>query len=115
MSGWVSAISDDMPEIASLRLNPVNAHPGGVFSINYGQDGRIVTAGRDKAVKLWAGDGAAIKTYPAFIEPALRAVIVHDGLRLNTTIGRALQRDFGFRLGVGAAQAQHCRNGHHSE
>ena len=26
----VSAISDDMPEIASLRLNPVNAHPGGV-------------------------------------------------------------------------------------
>ncbi|WP_353950280.1 GNAT family N-acetyltransferase [Knoellia sp. S7-12] len=26
----VSVISDDMPEIASLRLNPVNAHPGGV-------------------------------------------------------------------------------------
>lgn len=26
----VSAISDDMPEVASLRLNPVNAHPGGV-------------------------------------------------------------------------------------
>ncbi|EAP98854.1 hypothetical protein JNB_01760 [Janibacter sp. HTCC2649] len=26
----VSAISDDMPEVASLRLNPVNAQPGGV-------------------------------------------------------------------------------------
>jgi acyl-CoA synthetase (NDP forming)/GNAT superfamily N-acetyltransferase len=26
----VSTMSDDMPEIASLRLNPVNAHPGGV-------------------------------------------------------------------------------------
>ena len=26
----VSVISDDMPEVVSLRLNPVNAHPGGV-------------------------------------------------------------------------------------
>ncbi len=26
----VSTLSDDMPEIASLALNPVNAHPGGV-------------------------------------------------------------------------------------
>ena len=26
----VSVISDDMPEIVSMRLNPVNAHPGGV-------------------------------------------------------------------------------------
>ena len=26
----VSVISDDMPEVASMRLNPVNAHPGGV-------------------------------------------------------------------------------------
>jgi WD40 repeat protein len=59
-----------------------NAHPGGVFSVNYGQDGRIVTAGRDKSVKLWAGDGAAVKTYPAFVEPALRAVLVHDGKRV---------------------------------
>ena len=26
----VSVLADDMPEIASLSLNPVNAHPGGV-------------------------------------------------------------------------------------
>ena len=26
----VATMSDDMPEVASLRLNPVNAHPGGV-------------------------------------------------------------------------------------
>ena len=26
----VSVISDDMPEVLSMRLNPVNAHPGGV-------------------------------------------------------------------------------------
>lgn len=26
----VSTLSDDMPEVVSLRLNPVNAHPGGV-------------------------------------------------------------------------------------
>ena len=26
----VSVLADDMPEIASLVLNPVNAHPGGV-------------------------------------------------------------------------------------
>ena len=26
----VSVLADDMPEVASLVLNPVNAHPGGV-------------------------------------------------------------------------------------
>jgi acyl-CoA synthetase (NDP forming) len=26
----VSVLADDMPEVASLELNPVNAHPGGV-------------------------------------------------------------------------------------
>ena len=26
----VSVLADDMPEIATLTLNPVNAHPGGV-------------------------------------------------------------------------------------
>jgi WD40 repeat protein len=61
------------------QIKTWNAHSGGVFSVNYSQDGRIVTAGRDKVVKLWAGDGAAIKTYPSFPEPALQAVVVHDG------------------------------------
>ena len=35
------------------------AHGGGVESVRYGRDGRIATAGRDKLVKLWDGDGNA--------------------------------------------------------
>jgi WD40 repeat protein len=64
------------------QIKTWNAHGGGVFSVNYAHDGRLATAGRDNSVKLWAGDGAAIKTYPNFTEPALQAVIVHDGKRV---------------------------------
>ena len=46
----VSVISDDMPEIVSMRLNPVNAHPGGVevlgAEVTVGPMGRRTDPGR---------------------------------------------------------------------
>ena len=35
------------------------AHGGGVQSVRFAQDGRIVTGGRDRLVKVWDGNGTA--------------------------------------------------------
>ncbi len=60
------------------------AHGGGTFCVTYAHDGRLCTAGRDNAVKSWTADGAAIKTYPGFVEQALQCAFTHDG---NMVIG----------------------------
>jgi mono/diheme cytochrome c family protein len=54
------------------------AHKGGAFCVRFAHDGRIVSSGRDNAVKTWAADGAAQKSFPAFTEPALRCAFTHD-------------------------------------
>lgn len=59
-----------------------NAHPGGALGARYGMDGRIASAGRDKLVKLWDGNGGAQKTFPALADLALRATLTHDGARV---------------------------------
>lgn len=58
------------------------AHGGGTLGARYGMDGRIVSAGRDKVVKLWDGNGGAQKTFPALADLALRATLTHDGARV---------------------------------
>ncbi len=58
-----------------------NAHGGGVNSVTYTQDGRLITSGRDRTAKLWDGNGKLLKTFPAFSEPALHAVVTTDGKR----------------------------------
>ena len=78
-------------EDATIRLWEMNdgnqiknwgAHGGGAFCVNYTHDGRIATAGRDNTVKLWNGDGAAVKTFPGFTEAALRCTFTHDGAKI---------------------------------
>ncbi len=59
-----------------------NAHGGGTNSVAFTHDGHIVTSGNDKTVKMWDGNGAAKRTFPAFGELALRAVFSHDGKRV---------------------------------
>ena len=64
------------------QLKSFNAHGGGATGVVMARDGRMVTCGKDKTVKLWNADGGAIATMPAFAEPALEAVITHDGSRV---------------------------------
>jgi len=64
------------------QLKSFNAHGGGATGVVMARDGRMVTSGKDKTVKLWNADGGAIATMPAFGEPALEAVITHDGSRV---------------------------------
>jgi WD40 repeat protein len=58
------------------------AHGGGTESVRYARDGRIVTAGRDRLVKLWDGNGNAQRTFEARPDVALCAAFTHDDARV---------------------------------
>lgn len=63
------------------------AHGGGVASVGYTHDGRLITCGRDRTVKQWDGNGALQKTFATLPDLALRATFTHDG-------GRAIAGDW---------------------
>lgn len=41
------------------------AHSGDALSVDFAPDGKIVSNGRDKTVKIWKPDGAALRTIKA--------------------------------------------------
>lgn len=53
-----------------------------VQAVRYARDGRLVTCGRDRVVRLWDGNGGGIRALDAFADVALRAVYTHDGGRV---------------------------------
>jgi len=54
------------------------AHGGGAQSVKFGHDNRLVSAGRDKVVKMWDANGAVQRQFDAFGDIAMRAVFNHD-------------------------------------
>jgi hypothetical protein len=58
------------------------AHGGGTESVKFAHDGRLVSAGRDRLVKIWDGNGAQQRAFEALPDVALRAVFSHDGNRV---------------------------------
>ena len=58
------------------------AHSGGVLSVNFTHDGRLVTCGRDKTVKLWKADGSQIRQLDAFNDIALHTTFDYVGGRV---------------------------------
>ena len=58
------------------------AHGGGVESVEFAKDGRLVTTGRDRVAKIWDQNGAMQKQFEPFDDLALRAVFTHDGARV---------------------------------
>ncbi len=58
------------------------AHGGGATSISFAADGRLVSAGRDRIIKLWKGDGTHIKNLTTFGDIALAVCVTHDGKRV---------------------------------
>jgi hypothetical protein len=53
-----------------------------VTAVEFAQDGKIVSAGRDKLTKLWDGNGGAIRDFPAFGDLAMEVAITHDSGRI---------------------------------
>jgi hypothetical protein len=72
---------------------------GGALSVRYGRDGRLVTCGRDRLVRLWDGIGAAQRNFEALPDVALRAAFSHDG-------GRVIAGDW-----TGAVAVWHAADG----
>jgi hypothetical protein len=64
-------------------LKSWNAHgEGGVTWLECGRDARIVSSGRDRLVKLWNPDGAAVRSFEPMKELVTRTVFTHDGSRV---------------------------------
>ena len=60
------------------QIKSWGAHGGGVASARFAKDGRIVTTGRDRVVRIWGQDGGKQKEFEAFPDLALRAVFADD-------------------------------------
>ena len=57
------------------QIKSQNAHGGGVTSLAFAHDGRIVTSGRDNVAKVWTSEAEAPKAMEAFPDVALHAAI----------------------------------------
>ncbi len=60
------------------QIKSWGAHGGGVASARFAKDGRIVTTGRDRVVRVWDQNGGKQKEFEAFPDLALRAVFADD-------------------------------------
>jgi hypothetical protein len=58
------------------------AHGGGASALEYGRDGKLVSAGRDRLTKIWDGNGAAVRELPAFGDLATEVAFTHDAARV---------------------------------
>ena len=58
------------------------AHGGGVLGLDYGKEGTIVSVGRDKAARIWDGNGSQQREITGFADLPTRCALHHDGARL---------------------------------
>jgi hypothetical protein len=56
------------------------AHPGGALSVRYAADGKLVTTGRDRLVKVWDGNGTQLKKSEPLTDIGLRVAVTADGM-----------------------------------
>ncbi len=54
----------------------------GVLALAFGPEGELLSAGRDRQVRLWRADGRAAKSFPTESALPLQASITHDGRTL---------------------------------
>ena len=63
------------------QIKSWTAHGGGTLSVRFAKDGRLITAGRDRTVKIWDGEGNQLQAFEPHGDLALEAVLTHDGSR----------------------------------
>ncbi|MDR3633923.1 MAG: hypothetical protein P4L84_08970 [Isosphaeraceae bacterium] len=64
------------------QIKSWGAHGGGVASARFAKDGRLVTAGRDRVVRLWDQNGNKQRDFEAFGDLALEAIFTQDETRV---------------------------------
>jgi WD40 repeat protein/biotin carboxyl carrier protein len=81
------------------------AHQGTVTSLQFGSDGRLVSAGRDNVLKVWKLEGAGrlVRVHPGRTGEVTRLGLSPDGQRILVDLGeelRILERDSGNCVGT---------------
>ncbi len=64
------------------NIRTIGAHGPGVASVRFTKDGRLLTTGRDRFVRLWDQNGGKQREFEPFGDLALEAVISHDDSRI---------------------------------
>ncbi|SFH61010.1 c-type cytochrome domain-containing protein [Planctomicrobium piriforme] len=59
-----------------------DAHPGGVTAMDYTRDGQLVSTGRDRISRLWNGDGAKVRDFPAVSDLGMEVAYDAEAKRL---------------------------------
>ena len=57
------------------------AHAGGVLDVDFDRQGRVLSAGRDRHVRLWDATGKALADFPPLDDIAVEAAIGHSSQR----------------------------------
>jgi len=68
--------------VSGRAIKSIAAHAGGVTGVAFDHEGRLVTAGKDRRVKLWNPAGDLIREFPVMEEAVLTVAISHDGTRV---------------------------------
>src|SRR6185369_15597420 len=64
---------------AGTEIKSWSGHASGTLSVDFAPDGRLVTAGRDAVVRIWATDGKKLMDLPPLADIALHAVFAQQG------------------------------------
>jgi hypothetical protein len=64
------------------QIKTWGAHGGGVTSVAFAKDGRIISTGRDRVTRLWDGNGGKQRDFEAFADLALDARATHDSTKI---------------------------------
>ena len=64
------------------QIKSWKAHGGGTTCVRFTHDGRLVTAGRDKHIKVWDQNGKQLVALGPMRDITLAAVFTHDGRRV---------------------------------
>ena len=85
---WWDA-NDGWPTITKANAHPpfrpaasYGKLPNGVLALAFGPSGELLSAGRDRQVRLWHADGRAAKSFPTETALPLQTSITHDGAAL---------------------------------
>jgi len=85
---WWDA-ADGWPAISKPNAHPPTRPtgyygklPNGILALSFGPRGELLSAGRDKQVRLWRADGGVIKSFPTETSLPLQTAIAQDGITL---------------------------------
>ncbi|TWU33618.1 WD domain, G-beta repeat [Novipirellula aureliae] len=68
--------------VSGKVIKSIGAHAGGVTDVAFDHQGRLITAGKDKRVKLWDTSGNPIRDFEPMSEAVLDASVSYDGKRI---------------------------------